>query len=230
MRLLGSLMLGWATLRPLLAFVVGFVDTAAFVHMGGLFVAHVTGNVVLLGATLAGAQEFGARPGAVTLQLLTFPVFFGAVALAAVIASAASARGRDFGRILLWFAAITMVMAAALPLLGRGYDPVSSLALVASMGVLNCVHRIDGRVGPPFTVMTGNATALAVALVRRMGLAARLETVRGSGVVLLLLLGFLIGAAAGAVGALRFGLLANALPALLLAAHLLFLKQDVPAK
>lgn len=37
----------------ILAFLAGFVDTAAFIHMSGLFVAHVTGNFVLLGAALA---------------------------------------------------------------------------------------------------------------------------------------------------------------------------------
>ncbi len=39
------------TRSGILAFMCGFVDTIVFVHMGGLFVAHVTGNFVLLGAT-----------------------------------------------------------------------------------------------------------------------------------------------------------------------------------
>ena len=35
-----------------LAFVAGFADTLGFILLGGLFVAHVTGNFILIGAAL----------------------------------------------------------------------------------------------------------------------------------------------------------------------------------
>ena len=43
---------GPAAIAALLSFNGGFVDTAAFVGLQGLFVAHVTGNFVTLGAAL----------------------------------------------------------------------------------------------------------------------------------------------------------------------------------
>jgi hypothetical protein len=57
-----------------LAFVAGFVDTCGFVALAGLFSAHVTGNFVLLGASLV-------LPHAGELaKLLALPVFVVAVA------------------------------------------------------------------------------------------------------------------------------------------------------
>lgn len=62
------------TLPFALAFVAGFVDTCGFVALFGLFSAHVTGNFVLLGASLI-------RPHAgVIAKLLALPVFMAAVA------------------------------------------------------------------------------------------------------------------------------------------------------
>src|ERR1700710_2099895 len=57
-----------------LAVTAGFVDTCGFVALFGLFSAHVTGNFVLLGASLI-------RPHArVIAKLLALPVFMAAVA------------------------------------------------------------------------------------------------------------------------------------------------------
>ncbi|MDC6134667.1 DUF1275 family protein, partial [Burkholderia gladioli] len=46
----------------LLAFVAGYVDTLGFVALSGLFVAHVTGNFILIGSGLAGAGRRGLYP------------------------------------------------------------------------------------------------------------------------------------------------------------------------
>src|SRR5215475_9506323 len=56
-------------LALLLSFNGGYVDTAGFLALHGLFTAHVTGNFVTLGATVATGSA-GALP-----KLLALPVF-----------------------------------------------------------------------------------------------------------------------------------------------------------
>src|SRR5206468_13135064 len=62
-----------------LSFIAGYVDTAVFVGLFGLFTAHVTGNFVLIGSELVHR-----RPD-VWPKLLAFPVFVVAVAAAVKI-------------------------------------------------------------------------------------------------------------------------------------------------
>lgn len=60
-----------------LSFVSGFVDTAGFVALFGLFTAHVTGNLVLAGAAVFEYQEMNN----LTSKLLVLPVFVAGVVL-----------------------------------------------------------------------------------------------------------------------------------------------------
>src|SRR2546429_8532817 len=59
-----------------LSFTAGYVDTAVFVGLFGLFTAHVTGNFVLIGSELVHAS------GEAWPKLLAFPAFILAVAVA----------------------------------------------------------------------------------------------------------------------------------------------------
>ncbi len=72
--------------RPLLPLVLslnaGYVDTAGFLALQGLFTAHVTGNFVTLGASLVLGTS-----GAVA-KLLALPVFCLVVILARLLSSA----------------------------------------------------------------------------------------------------------------------------------------------
>jgi len=57
------------TLPQIQSFLAGFVDTAGFLALQGLFTAHVTGNFVTIGASLIhGTSE-------VLAKLLALPVF-----------------------------------------------------------------------------------------------------------------------------------------------------------
>ena len=67
-------------LATLLTFNGGYVDTAGFLMLQGLFTAHVTGNFVTLGATLIHGSS-----GALG-KTLALPVFCVLVALARVFA------------------------------------------------------------------------------------------------------------------------------------------------
>jgi uncharacterized membrane protein YoaK (UPF0700 family) len=65
----------------------GFVDTAGFLGLQGLFIAHVTGNFVTLAATLV------LRTHGVIAKLLALPEFAAIVALARIAEIALAARG-----------------------------------------------------------------------------------------------------------------------------------------
>src|SRR3954464_3616541 len=74
------------TVPVLLSVVAGYVDTAGFLALQGLFTAHVTGNFVTIGAALV----FGTS--GVVAKLLALPVFCVPLALVRVLGYAVSAR------------------------------------------------------------------------------------------------------------------------------------------
>lgn len=200
-----------------LSLLSGYVDTAVFVYMGGLFVAHVTGNFVLLGATLSGHGSGGGHGDMATLQLLSFPVFIVAVGLAAAIAGKVGG-GIAGTRTLLILVTLLFGVVGAVSLSGWDVRQSGALLLVMAMGFLNAAHRLDATMGPPFTVMTGNVTGLAITLARLAHLAPKGSGgVRTSVVITALpVAGFLVGCASGALAQAYWGLGAMIAPALIL--------------
>ena len=79
----------------MLSFNGGFVDTAGFLGLQGLFTAHVTGNFVTLAATLVLGSH------GIIAKLIALPEFVVIVALARVTGSALRARGLPALRVLL---------------------------------------------------------------------------------------------------------------------------------
>ena len=77
-----------ATLPLLLSLNAGYVDTAGFLALQGLFTAHVTGNFVTLGASLALGTS-----GAIA-KLLALPVFCAVVIAARLCNTGLSNRHR----------------------------------------------------------------------------------------------------------------------------------------
>jgi uncharacterized membrane protein YoaK (UPF0700 family) len=212
-----------AGIALLLAFLSGFVDTAAFIHMQGLFVAHVTGNFVLLGAALASGGAVAGK-GAELLQLAALPVFFVAAMLTGALAMRMTPeRGLA---VTLWSAVLLMIAVGGVSAwLGAGpWDAASAMVLIAAMGMLNAAHRMNAGMGPPFAVMTGNVAALAIrtAVLLRLapapaegggGAAAEVKMLRA-------VIGFAAGCAAGALAQVWLGLAAVAIPALLVGLRL----------
>jgi uncharacterized membrane protein YoaK (UPF0700 family) len=86
---------GPAAIAALLSFNGGFVDTAGFLGLAGLFTAHVTGNFVTLGAALV----FGSH--GIIGKILALPEFIAVVALARLAGAALRARRAPVLRILL---------------------------------------------------------------------------------------------------------------------------------
>src|SRR5258707_3510642 len=79
----------------LLSFNGGFVDTAGFLGLQGLFTAHVTGNFVTLAATLLSGTH------GVVAKLLALPEFLVVIAAAHLVGAALRARGLPATQVLL---------------------------------------------------------------------------------------------------------------------------------
>lgn len=140
----------------------GYVDTAGFLALQGLFTAHVTGNFVTAGAALV----FGTS--GVLAKLLALPVFCVVVALVRLGGHALSARDVGPVRVLLWVKLVLLFAGFALALhFGPFPDGdawpalLTGLTLVSAMAVQNGV-QIHLPTVPPSTLMTGNTTQVVI--------------------------------------------------------------------
>jgi uncharacterized membrane protein YoaK (UPF0700 family) len=137
----------------------GFVDTAGFLALAGLFTAHVTGNFVTLAASLV----FGIS--GVVAKLAALPVFCMVVVLARLVGNRLGGGTPATLRVLLAAQLVLLCTAAALamvfgpfpngdtgPALGTG------MVLVAAMAIQNAVNRTHLPGWPATTVMTSNTT------------------------------------------------------------------------
>jgi uncharacterized membrane protein YoaK (UPF0700 family) len=158
-----------AQYRPILPLLLslnaGFVDTAGFLALQGLFTAHVTGNFVTLGASLVLGTS-----GAIA-KLLALPVFCVVVIASRLLSSALLHRHLP---------ALTIILAAKLAFLVTGaalaihFGPfangdaapavLTGMVLVAAMAIQNAAHRIHLGSAPPSTLMTGTTTQIMIDL------------------------------------------------------------------
>jgi uncharacterized membrane protein YoaK (UPF0700 family) len=147
----------------LLSFNGGFVDTAGFVALQGLFTAHVTGNFVTLGAALV----FGTH--GIIAKLVALPEFILVVVVARVLGSVFRKNGLDALWLLLCLEAVLLIGFFVLAIiLGPFSDTDTPAALlvaftgIAAMAIQNAVQRIHFASIPPTTIMTGNTTQAAL--------------------------------------------------------------------
>jgi uncharacterized membrane protein YoaK (UPF0700 family) len=142
----------------------GYVDTATYLALHGLFSAHVTGNFVTLGTSL---QSGGA--GA-TAKLLALPTFCLFVAVARLLGHALRRRGLPAFRSLMAVEAALLAAAALAAWLGPfpdGDSPsavIVGMTLVAAMAIQNAVHRVHLPAIPPSTIMTSTSTQVMLDL------------------------------------------------------------------
>jgi uncharacterized membrane protein YoaK (UPF0700 family) len=144
-----------------LTFNGGYVDTAGFLALQGLFTAHVTGNFVTLGASLASGSS------GVVNKLLALPVFCVVVLLVRLasvrpVHSVTTSLNALIGLKVCLFAVAAGLAAWLGPF--RNADSFSGIAtgmtLVAGMAVQNAVHRVYFPKSPPTTLMTGSTTQI----------------------------------------------------------------------
>ena len=207
-------------LPTLLSVIAGMVDLIGFLNLG-IFTAHVTGNIVVVGALLV--RHNRVNPA----QILAIPVFILAVAATWMIAKASGRRGTGLMRFLLLvhFLLLSCLLVFSVVTKPSG-DPrglmgaVAAMIAVTAMGVQFALLRLTLPVAPSTAVMTGNLTNAVLALVdsrsRSQPLmerdSARLRD------ALRLLIGFFLGCIVAAAGVMYLGDWAWSLPSALAAA------------
>ncbi|GLK69353.1 DUF1275 family protein [Hansschlegelia plantiphila] len=144
-------------IQSLLSFNAGYVDTAGFLALHGLFTTHVTGNFVTFGAALALGTT------GVLAKLLALPLFCVVIMLMRLLRlSLPVMLGAQFA-LLATGAALAMRFGPfpdgdALLALAVG------AALVAAMAIQNATHRTHLAAVPATTVMTLTTTQVMVDL------------------------------------------------------------------
>ncbi len=153
------------TIAILLSFVAGYVDTVGFVALFGLFTAHVTGNLVLIGAALVRSGH-----GLIT-KLAALPVFVLVVGCTALYVRNRAAAGKPAlpGTLiaqLLFLGSFAAAGIAASPIVDADAPMAIAAGLlgVCAMSVQNAASRLLMGELPPTTVMTGGVTQVAIDL------------------------------------------------------------------
>jgi uncharacterized membrane protein YoaK (UPF0700 family) len=151
------------SVAALLSFNGGFVDTAGYLGLQGLFTAHVTGNFVTLASTIVEGTH------GVIAKLIALPEFVIIVALVHVAGAAMRKRELPALRLLLLakvlFLLTFFVLAVALGPFPDTDAPAALLigfAGVAGMAIQNAVQRVHYANMPPTTLMTGNTTQAVI--------------------------------------------------------------------
>lgn len=198
----------------LLCFVAGYVDSYTYLALFGLFAAQVTGSFVIAGAELV-THDYG-----IAGKLLAIVAFLVAAAITAALIRLARETGGKALPLMLALEATLLAIFAAMLLFGPAiknandwHGIVAGLVAASAMGAQSVLVRLLMKGIPQTNVMTGNMTQLGIATTElilawrrfarsRHGAAAIREfnEVRDQLLtVLSVAVGFLVGAAAGAI-------------------------------
>ena len=200
--------------RLFLTFLAGYCDTATFVHMKGVFSAHVTGNFIVFAA----AMTRGIRPEDY-LKLATFPVFILAVLLGTLIYTQAGRKEdrqtdlRGLGRILLAMACLIWVGVGLALMRSEPFDILVTILVVLAMGMQNVLHHFIP--GSMTTVMTGTVMNTVARMTRRVLRKDTSAAVSQGTSTAWLILMFAAGCFIAAFATLWFGYLSLLIPALI---------------
>lgn len=147
------------SLPTVLCFTAGYVDSAGFLGLHGLFTAHVTGNLVMLGDTIARGSDD------VIAKLLALPVFcLTIITLRYTLLHLAMTAMRELRTLLVTEIFLLALAATAAFYFGHFTNPggwrliLTGMLLVAGMAVQNATHKLHLTNAPPTTLMTGSTT------------------------------------------------------------------------
>ena len=204
-------------LPTLLSVIAGMVDVIGFLSLG-IFTAHVTGNIVLVGALVVRHERVNPA------QILAVPVFTLAVAATWLIAKTSRRRGTRLTRPLLLIQFLLITCLLVFSIIARpSTDPhglmatIAAMIAVAAMGCQFALLRLALPVAPSTAVMTGNLTNAVLALVDANSQSQPLMT-RDTGRLkasLHLLIGFFVGCVVAAAALSLLGEWAWLFPATL---------------
>jgi uncharacterized membrane protein YoaK (UPF0700 family) len=221
------------TVPMLLSFVAGYVDSYTFLALFGLFAAQVTGSFVIAGA------EFITHDYGIAGKLLAILVFIGAAAITTALVMLARQAGRATLAHMLALETVLLAIFAAMILFGppikdaRDWHGIAAgLFAAAAMGAQSVLVRLLMKGVPQTNVMTGNITQLGIAMTELFVAWRKLAHSRHSPddvrefenvrsqllVVLSIAVGFLVGAATGAVAFATTGLRGAVLAVVIVAA------------
>ncbi len=207
-------------LPAVLSTTAGAVDIIGFLALGGLFTAHITGNVVIVAAhyVTGGFSQIG--------PLLAVPVFMAVMGLVTLASGAIARTGTSPLRPLLLLQTALLIGFLGLGVEFGGFpDADNSIAVlagmfgVAAMATQNVLVKLALKDTPSTAVMTTNITQLTLdlsMLARSQGDADELAKVRRRArMTFACVIGFVAGCAAGAALEVKFGLWALGLPVVL---------------
>src|SRR5713226_6958726 len=156
---------GTRLLPTVLSVIAGSVDAIGFLGLGGLFTAHVTGNLVILAGHLVSGS------GAPVAPMLSVPVFVAALGLTRLLAGTLERVGFASLRPLLLLQLLLLVGFLVLCVsAGRRIDPDASIAILAgmlgvsAMAVQNALVQVSLKGAPSTAVMTTNITRFTMDL------------------------------------------------------------------
>jgi uncharacterized membrane protein YoaK (UPF0700 family) len=194
----------------------GACDIIAFLALGGLFVAHITGNLVVLAAhyVTGGFSQMG--------PLLSVPVFVIVLALVTGFFG-----GKEPRTVIPRLLILHWVLVLGFLVLGAAFGPFTSpeslIAIccgmlgVASMATQNAMVKLDLPGFPSTAVLTTNTVQLTIDLATLLRDKAPPDELararRRARITLPPIAGFAAGCTAGAILELHFGLWALILPA-----------------
>ena len=205
----------------LLSFVAGYLDSYTYLSLFGLFAAQVTGSFVIAGAEFV-TSDFG-----IAGKLIAIAAFVTAAAVTAAFCIAA----RDAQRgVLPWMLGLEALLLAIFvgilvfgPVVRDARDwhgIVAGVFAAMAMGAQSAVVRLLMKDIPQTNVMTGNVTQLGIAATELIMARRRFDHSRHGDTavhdfehardrlvtVLAIAVGFLVGAAAGALAFATTGL------------------------
>ncbi|QET05797.1 MULTISPECIES: YoaK family protein [Cupriavidus] len=152
---------------PAFAFVAGFIDVIGFIALAGLFTAHVTGNLIMIGVASVGHAE------SLALKVLALPTFVVAVALVRITEKRLAARQPHAVAMLVAIECLLLALFAVAGIALTGstgtaavwLGTATGLLAVTAMAVQNALSRTALAELGPTTIMTGNTTQVVIDVV-----------------------------------------------------------------